>query len=123
VDNDPKWCWMREYRRGVKLKSMNLDCGRLISTWMMEAGFDDVKTEAFRSPYWNSGAEKERKMVQLSIGDEDGYWWHAIPRMVKGLGHSEDDIKAMQLQSRETVKEERGKFQKFWVTYGRKPDN
>ena len=55
------------------------------------------------------------------IGDLDGYFWHAIPRMEEGLGFEDEEVREMQHAMKKCVAEEEGKYQIFWSTIGRKP--
>jgi ubiquinone/menaquinone biosynthesis C-methylase UbiE len=122
LEDEAGWRWLKEFRRGAKAKGMDLDCGRNIKKYMVDAGFVDVDAKQFQVPFWEDGDRPEtKKMSQLEIDDPDGFWWHAIPRMVEGLGFKDEDVKDMQNAMKRCVAEEEGKYMVFWTTVGRKP--
>jgi hypothetical protein len=65
---------------------------------MLDAGFVDVDERQFEVPYWRDTDRPETAEVpELMIGDGDGYFWHAIPRMVESLGFKAKEIRQMQM--------------------------
>jgi hypothetical protein len=122
LEDEEEWRWLKEFRRGARAKGMDLDCGKNTREYMIDAGFVDVNTERFDVPYWRNGEKPETKEVsELVIGDPDGYFWHAIPRMVEGLGFRDKEVREMQNAMKRCVAAEEGKYQVFWSTIGRKP--
>ena len=47
MDGEKKWRWLREFRRGARGKGMDLDCGRNMRGYMLDAGFVDVDARQF----------------------------------------------------------------------------
>ena len=67
-------------------------------------------------------ASRRRRMTEHLIGDKWGLYWHMIPRLLDGMGYSEEDVEKLRLDMRRDVQEEEGKYQLFCITIGRKPD-
>ena len=115
------WEWLRS---GVRL-GLDLDAGLTIRQYMEEAGFVDVQRWEYRIPYWRTAGQQHpetRKMTELMIGDKWGLYWHMIPKLLDGMGYSDDDTERLQLDMRKDLREEEGKYQLFCVTIGRKPN-
>jgi hypothetical protein len=120
LGDESEYHWLSEFRKGAKAKGMDLDCGKNIKQHMLDAGFVDVDAEPFQVPYYTD-RETPKEISDLLISDSDGYFWHAIPRMVKGLGFEGEEVRKMQSDMKRCVAEEEGKYHLFWSTIGRKP--
>ena len=122
LEGRTEWRWLREFRRGPKEKGMDLDCGKNTKCYMLDTGFVDVDAKQFVLPYWRNLERPEtRELSDLVIGDPDGYFWHATPRMVQGLGFKDEEITEMQHAMKRCVADQDGKFRVFWSTIGSKP--
>jgi hypothetical protein len=122
LGDEADWNWLTEFRMGAKAKGMDLDCGKNARQYMLDAGFVDVDAKVFVVPYWSDSDRPEtREVSELVIGDPDGYFWHAIPRMVEGLGFKDEEVKEMQIAMTRCVAAQEGKYQIFYSTIGRKP--
>jgi SAM-dependent methyltransferase len=119
-----EWEWLRLIRVGGIQQGLDLDAGLNIPRYMLEAGFVDVQTWWYIIPFWMGAAEQwpeTRKVIELSIGDKYGLYWHMLPRLYEGLNLSPEKIDELQMQSQKDLQEEVGKVQLFTVTIGRKP--
>jgi len=115
MDGEKEWRWLRECRRCDRGEGIDLDYGRNTRGYMLDA-------RQFVVPYRRDLERPETEAVsKLVIGDPDGYFWHAIPRMVEGLGFKDGEVREMQHAMKKCVAEEEGKYQIFWSTIGRKP--
>ena len=124
-----KWRWLSLYRYGAAAQGLDLDAGPNIATYMRNAGFVDVKSTRYYMPFYHEYPTHHvvggNEHADLGVGDPDGMFYHAIPKMVEGLDLGEERdkvIEEMKSEMLECVKEEHGKHNAFWVTTGRKPD-
>ena len=119
-----EWEWLRSIRAGGARLGLDLDCGLTIRRYMEEAGFVDIQRWEYRIPYWR-GAVKEHpetsKMTEFMIGDKWGLYWHMLPKLINGMGYSEDNVQRLRLEMMRDLDEEEGKYQVYCVTIGRKP--
>lgn len=119
------WEWLRSIRTGGAKQGLDLDAGLNIPRYMEDAGFVDVQTWEHRIPFWRSAAVERpetKAITEHSIGDPWGLYWHMLPKLLSGMDYTEGDIQRLRTDMRKDLAEEEGKYQKFCVTIGRKPD-
>ena len=118
------WEWLRSLRAGGARLGLDMDCGLSIRRYMEEAGFVDVQRWEYQIPYWRGAGEmhpETSKMTEFMVEDKWGLYWHMLPKMMNGMGYSEEDMQRLRLDMRRDLGEEEGKYQVYCVTIGRKP--
>ena len=120
-----EWEWLRSIRAGGASKGLDLDAGLNIYQYMKDAGFVDIQRWEYRVPCWRSAGDERpetRPMTEHIIGDKWGLYWHMLPKLLDGMGYSQEDVEKLRMDMRRGVAEEEGKEVLFCVTIGRKPD-
>ena len=120
-----EWEWLRSIRAGGVRLGLDLDSGFTIRRYMEDAGFVDIQRWEYRIPYWRAAGKEHpetRKMTEHLIGDRWGLYWHMFPKLLDGMGYSDEDMERLRTEMRKDLQEEEGKYQMFCVTIGRKPN-
>ena len=119
------WAWAQAYRQGAAAKGLDLDCAREARGWMLEAGFEQVRTKTFAWPHgeWlaDQGREEYRGIGAFFKEEQPRLYRAILPNMVSGMGWSEEGVRGLQADVRETLEGAEGVRKNFWVTVGRKP--
>ena len=116
------WEWLRALRTAGSRKGLDLDCGTNITRYMQDAGFVDIRRWEYQVPIWRDDSRPETKqMAEHMIDDRWGLYWHMLPKMLEDMNYSEKKIDKLRREMRHDMREERGKYQVFSVTVGRKP--
>lgn len=120
------WEWLKAIRTGQKKQHLDPDVGRNHTKYMEGAGFVDVQRWEWKVPFWR-GAEKElpgtEKITDHVIDDKWGFYWHVIPKLLEGMEeYGKEDVERFRRDMKSDMKEEKGKYQVFCVTIGRKPE-
>lgn len=56
-------------------------------------------------------------MTEHVVGDQWGYYWHVIPRLLEVSGYKEEEKKRLRREKRNDLKEE-GRGERHQVLYG-----
>lgn len=94
IDRFGPWRWLWAFRAGAKAKGIDLDYSKNMKSSMLNAGFTGVDARQFTVPFWraNDNSPEANSIADYSIRDPDGYFWHAISKMVDSLGFSDSEI-------------------------------
>ncbi|TAQ86143.1 hypothetical protein B7494_g5540 [Chlorociboria aeruginascens] len=119
------WDWLRALRAGGAHRGLDLDAGINIPKYMEISGFVDIQTIKFKCPYWRGAVETQPEahlIIDLHIGDPYALYWFMIPKMLEGMGYTQEQILQFQENAQRDCGEEVGKYQVLHITIGRKPD-
>ncbi|KAL8821791.1 MAG: hypothetical protein Q9191_007240 [Dirinaria sp. TL-2023a] len=117
------WGWVGALEAAAEKKGWDLRCGTNAKKYMQDAGLVDVQTKRYAVPFgtWNAGNAPETRRMGAHAAREYGVmYWHAIPKMVAGLGFTDEQVQAWKWEAKRTLAQEVGKEIYFYVTVGRK---
>lgn len=117
------WEWLRALFCAAENKGWDLRCGRNAKGYMEEAGLVDVEVKEYRLPMgdWLVKTQPETRKIGENAAREYGMlYWHAIPRILKGMGYHEERIQEFRRQSVNDLRGREGLELRFYVTFGRK---
>ena len=118
------WEWLRAIREGEIRKGLDLDAGLNVPEYMRQAGFVDIQTWRYSVPFSRKDVEgrpETKEIVDLSVGDAWGLYWHMIPRLLEGSEYSQEDVERLRRDAQRDLGDEESKEQLYCVTIGRKP--
>lgn len=121
---DRDWDWVRTLEQGAARKRLDLFCGSNAAGYMREAGLVDVRVRKYGVPFgeWAGGERPEsRRIGRLQATELAPLYEALVPRMVDGLGLSEEEVRGLVEKSRGCLKAEDGLEWTFYVTVGRRP--
>lgn len=119
-----EWNWLRCIAEDFEgRKGMDFACGKKAKAWLEEAGFVDVQVYKYRYPYCGvSESSKEMRdfgrfnAITVPVALE-----HSIPRAMGISGLEEKE--AMRAEMVRTLRPGTRRYQIFYVTIGRKPED
>ena len=124
ISND--WKWLKAMRRGAPQLGLDLDIGLNAERYMKEAGLVDVQVVKYEVPFGSWLADSEGKPETRKIGEHQVssmgkvFSESILPGVTRRLEIGEEEMKELQQECRDTLKEEEGKYYNFYVTWGRK---
>lgn len=119
-----QWSWLRMVREDFETsKGMDLACGKKAKAWMLEAGFVDVQVYRYTYPFCGSSESsvEMRKFGQFNAAAIPAVLETSIPRAM-GISDPEAN-EAMRAEMLQTLLPGNRRYQIFYVTVGRKPDD
>ena len=124
ISND--WMWLKAMRRGAPQLGLDLDIGLNAERYMKEAGLIDVQVVKYEVPFGSWLADSGGKPETRKIGEHQVssmgkvFSENILPGVTRKLEIGEEEMKELQQECRDTLKEEEGKYYNFYVTWGRK---
>ena len=118
------WGWVQAVFKAAKKKGLDLNCGVNVEKYMKQAGLVDVQKREFRLPAGTWDVEKRpetRRIGEHSAREYPMLYYHAIPKMLMGMGYSAEEIEGFREESKRCLAPEVGKEIWFYATIGRKP--
>lgn len=118
------WEWWEAICRAAQQKKWDLDCGRNVKYYMQQAGLVDISVKEYKIPFgtWQARQRPETKRIGGHAAREYGVtYYHAIPKMLQGMGYSEEKIEGFRKACIEDLGSQEGKYFRFFVTLGRRP--
>jgi len=91
---------------------------------MQAAGLVDVQLREYRVPFgtWAVKERPETRRIGENLEREvRTLYWHAIPKMLGGMGYQEGEIQGFREEAMIDLAPQEGKEAIFYVTIGRKP--
>lgn len=116
--------WGEALSKAAAVKGWDMECGRNIKGYMQAAGLVDIQVREYRVPLgtWAVKERSETRRIGENLGREAGnIYWHAIPRMLAGVGYTEVEIQGFREEAMIDLTPQEGKEVVFYVTIGRKP--
>jgi len=120
----PHSSWRKALSKAAAFKGWDLDCGRNIEGYMQAAGLVDVQVREYRVPFgtWAVKERPETRRIGENLARESrNIYWHAIPKMLGGIGYTEGEIQGFREQAMIDMAPQEEKEVIFYVTVGRKP--
>lgn len=120
----PHSAWRRALAKVAAVKGWDLYCGRNIEGYMRDAGLVDVQVREYRIPFgtWAVKERRETRRIGEHLAKEmRTLYWHAIPKMLGGMGYEEGEIEGFREEAMIELAPQEGKEVSFHVTIGRKP--
>ncbi|KAL8634949.1 MAG: hypothetical protein Q9228_007512 [Teloschistes exilis] len=118
-----EWEWLQALSAAAERKGWDLRCGKNIKGYMEQAGLRDVSVEVYKVPMgdWLAGERPETRRIGEHAARECGMlYYHAIPRMLQGMGYPEEKVKKFSRMSTKDLAGQEGVEYRFYVTTGRK---
>ena len=121
IDRDFEW--LHVFKKVAKDKELDPECGSHGKQYMKDAGFGDIQTYEYHSPWGGEWEETpEWKAYGAYVARMMPEVLHtAIAKNLEGKGYSDEQIRKWQSDMRHDTRPEPGKHWKFIVTVGRKP--
>ena len=119
----PQSSWLGALAKAAAVKGWDLHCGRNIGGYMQAAGLVDVQLREYRVPFgtWAVKERPETRRIGEHIVKEVGtLYWHAIPKMLGGMGYEEGEIEGFREEAMIELAPQEGKEVSYHVTNGRK---
>ena len=119
-----EWGWLKALFLAAQQKGLDLYCGRNVKEYMQQAGLVDISVKEYRVPMgsWLVKERPETKRIGKHAAREYGMlYYHAIPKMLLGMGYTEEKIEEFRRMSIVDLAEQEGKELRFYATIGRKP--
>ncbi|KAI4104261.1 MAG: hypothetical protein LQ339_003880 [Xanthoria mediterranea] len=119
-----EWEWMQALFAAGEQKGWDLRCGRNIKGYMEQAGLVDVSVQEYRLPMgdWLARERPETRRIGQHAAREYGMlYYHAIPKMLQGMGYTEEKMEELSVMCTKDWAGQEGKEMRFYATVGRKP--
>lgn len=119
-----EWEWSKALALAAEKKGWDPHCGRNLKGNMHEAGLVDISVREYSIPMgtWMVGERPETRRIGEHTAREFGMvYYHAIPKMLQGMGYAEEKIEEFRRSSGRDLAAQDGKELRFYVTVGRKP--
>ena len=119
-----EWEWLNALFLAAQKKGWDLRCGRNAKEYMQQAGLVDISVKEYRLPMgtWLVGERPETKRIGEHSAREYGMlYYFAIPKMLQGMGYTEEKIEQFRRMSGKDLAGQEGKEGRFYATIGRKP--
>ncbi|KAL8675487.1 MAG: hypothetical protein Q9168_000188 [Polycauliona sp. 1 TL-2023] len=116
------WQWLEALFLAARQKGLDLRGGKNVQTYMRQAGLVDISVMEYRVPMGNWMKKPEKERIGKHAATEYGpMFYHAIPKMLQGLGYSEEKLEEFQSRCTVDLEGSEGKEIIFYATIGRKP--
>ena len=119
-----EWSWVTAMEKAAERQGRDLRCGRNAKDYMERAGLVDVQVTEYRIPVgtWAVRERPETERIGTLSANKNGMLhYHAISKMLDGMGYSESEMERFREEILVNLAPEEGKERAFFVTIGRKP--
>ena len=119
-----EWGWLQALHKTGEKREWDFRAGKHVQNYMKQAGLMDVQTIEYRIPMstWAVGSRPEtRRIGEHAVREYGRLYYHAIPKLLNGMGYSAAEIEGFQNECVKDLAEQEGKEAGYWVTIGRKP--